>query len=198
MVDIHGANLLAIKKAIITRYGNSSFEEFSKKLPSDQREALLNEDLTHKWFPLNTFTSILNVAENSFGNGLGKFIQEVGKIEADLLVNTMKLNGRNVLIRTPADVIKYAPVYIPPLIFEDGRGEFVSADDTGGTFRIGLPYLYTNPGLRMALQHLTVGGMIALLESKGCKNTRIQSVKLGEWEDKVPYIEITIKWSNKC
>ena len=101
-------------------------------------------------------------------------------------------------MRTPADVIKYAPVHLPPLIFEDGRGEFVEADETGGTFRIGLPYLYKSPGLRMALQHLTVGGMIALLESKGCKNIHIASVKLGEWDDSVPYIEITIKWDNKC
>lgn len=194
MVMVHWANFNAVREAVISEFGEDAWKEFEATLPEEIKEIFSSSQ--QEKYNIRYLVNLLNLAENKFGNGMGKFIQKVGETEADLLVYTMRMEGLSMMIHTPEDVLKYAPISIPPQIFEKGKGELVESGEHYGTFRIGLPYLYKVPGTRMALQHLTIGGIRYLLAKKGCSEVRVSSVKLGEWEDKVPYIEISMEW--KC
>ncbi|GEM_PF-6842647 len=197
MVNVHASNFYAVRNAILTLYGKKDYEKFLETLPEELKDLLKKEVLENVKYPLSRLTSLLNLAENRYGNGLGKFIQEVGREEAKLIIKRELVRNLNILFKTPIDVLKYAPEKIVPEIFENGRAEFVKGGKNEGTFRLGLPYLYQIPGLRLVLQHMTIGGISSLLEMKGCKNIRLKSVRLGEWEDKTPYIELTIAWEEE-
>lgn len=166
MTQVKGTAMASLKEFIITRFGQTKYEEWLKELPADLQKIFGGNILSSVWFDMKTqFSLPTQLMCKKFFGGDVKGAFECGKMSADIgLKGIYKLF---VQMGSPNFIASKAPSILPNY-YKPAQLDMLTNDKGHAVVRI------TNmPEIDTFIEHRLAGWMVRAIEISGAKNVNI-------------------------